>query len=159
MTAILTHWYLIFRAFCLTCVLTFVAGTAWADPATRADPPAPLTADERSVLHGLVQSQLDAFRRDDGETAFGLSGSRAHAIYTDAEDFMKTIRETYPPLYRPRTVLFAELVETNSGPIQILFVGGQDGLSYIAFYTFERQSDGSWLIAGCLLRKNPVAGI
>jgi hypothetical protein len=72
---------------------------------------------------------------------------------------MKTVREGYPPVYRPRSVLFGELLETDSGPIQVVFLGGHDGQGYIALYTFERQTNGSWLIAGCLLRKNPGTAI
>jgi hypothetical protein len=118
-----------------------------------------LSGGEKTALQALVQKQLDAFQRDDGEAAFGFAGSRVHEIFSDAEDFMKTVREGYPPVYRPRSVLFGQLLETDSGPIQIVFLGGQDGHAYVALYTFERQTDGSWLIAGCLLRKNPGTAI
>lgn len=147
--------HLVLRVFRAICVLVFAAMPAWADsPAAK-----PLTADERAALQLLVQNQLDAFQRDDGEAAFGLAGSRVHSIFSDAEDFMKTVREGYPPVYRPRSVLFGELVETPSGPIQVVYLGGHDGHSYVALYTFERQNNGSWLIAGCLLRKNPGTAI
>jgi hypothetical protein len=32
-----------------------------------------------------------------------------------------------------------------------VFVVGPDGLSYLAYYTMERQADGSWRINGCYL--------
>ena len=28
---------------------------------------------------------------------------------------------------------------------------GPDGLSYLAYYTMERQADGTWRISGCFL--------
>jgi hypothetical protein len=118
-----------------------------------------LSADERATLQTLVKDQLDAFQRDDGEAAFGFAGSRVHSIFADAEDFMKTVRESYPPVYRPRSVLFGQLVETPSGPIQVVYLGGHDGYAYVALYTFEKQDNGSWLIAGCLLSKNPGTAI
>lgn len=144
--------HLVLRAFYVICVLVFACAPAWADSSG-------LSGGEKTALQALVQKQLDAFQRDDGEAAFGFAGSRVHEIFSDAEDFMKTVREGYPPVYRPRSVLFGQLLETDSGPIQIVFLGGQDGHAYVALYTFERQTDGSWLIAGCLLRKNPGTAI
>lgn len=144
---------LILRAFYVICVLILAAAPS------RADSPAPLTGDDRSALQALIQNQIEAFKRDDGEAAFGFAGSRVHSIFSDAEEFMKTVREGYPPVYRPRSVLFGQLVETDSGPIQVVYLGGEDGHAYMALYTFERQTDGSWLIAGCLLRKNPGTAI
>ena len=143
---------LVLRAFYVICVLVFASGTSLADSSA-------LSGDERTALQALVQSQLDAFQRDDGEAAFGFAGSRVHEIFSDADDFMRTVREGYPPVYRPRSVLFGQLVQTDSGPIQVVYLGGQDGHAYVALYTFERQTDGSWLIAGCLLRKNSGTAI
>ena len=31
------------------------------------------------------------------------------------------------------------------------FVIGPDGLAYLAYYTMERQADGTWRISGCYL--------
>jgi hypothetical protein len=147
--------HLVLRAFYVICVLVFASGPSWAESSPlSADERTGIQADDKSAIQALVQKQLDAFQRDDGEAAFGFAGSRVHEIFDDAEDFMKTVREGYPPVYRPRSVLFGQLLETDSGPIQVVFLGGQDGLAYVALYTFERQIDGSWLIAGCLLKKN-----
>ncbi len=145
--------HLVLRAFYVICVLTLAAAPS------RADSPTPLTGDERGALQALVQNQIEAFKRDDSEAAFSFAGSRVHSIFADAEEFMRTVREGYPPVYRPRSVLFGQLVETDSGPIQVVYLGGEDGHAYMALYTFERQTDGSWLIAGCLLRKNPGTAI
>ena len=121
---------------------------------------APVRADtmpeeQRTALRGLVQQQLDAFQRDDGATAFSFAGTRVHTIFPDADTFMRMVRDSYPPVYRPRSVVFGQLVDTASGPIQVVYLGGQDGVGYVALYTFEKLTDGSWRIAGCLLAKNP----
>ena len=140
--------------------VVLLAAIVFASPVRAETPQArALALGERALLQALVQEQLNAFQRDDGETAYAFAGSRAHQIFPDADTFMRMVRESYPPVYRPRSVVFGQLMETRSGPIQIVYLGGHDGNAYMALYTFERQSDGSWLIAGCLLTKNPGQAI
>ena len=130
---------------------TLLAGVILSTAPVRAD----TAADERIHLQGLIQQQLDAFRRDDGEKAFSFAGTLVHQRFQDADTFMKMVRDAYAAVYRPRSVVFGQIVKTESGPIQVVYLGGPDGVGYIAFYSFEQQPDGTWRIAGCLLQKNP----
>src|SRR3990172_3233668 len=82
-------------------------------PSVRAET---LPDSDRALLQSLVQEQLDAFQRDDGEAAYAFAGSRAHQIFPDADTFMRMVRESYPPVYRPRSIVFGQLMETPSRP-------------------------------------------
>ena len=64
------------------------------------------------------------------------------------------VRDLYKPVYRPRNVSFGEFKETELGPTQVVRLSDQDGETWLAVYTLEKQPDGSWLISGCILVKD-----
>jgi hypothetical protein len=65
------------------------------------------------------------------------------------------VTQAYQPVYRPRDVQFRNIETSAFGPTQEVFVVGPDGLSYLAYYTMEKQADGTWRISGCYLVRAP----
>jgi len=114
--------------------------------AQEAIPPADATA-----IQQVIQSQLDAFQHDDWPRAFGYAAPTIQTKFVSPEIFSQMVRQGYPQVYRPKTVEFRELAATEYGPTQRVFVVGPDGHAYMAYYTMERQPDGSWRISGCHL--------
>jgi hypothetical protein len=108
------------------------------------------TADATAIRQ-VIQSQLDAFQHDDWQRAFGYAAPAIQTKFVSPEIFSQMVRGGYPQVYRPKSVEFRELSSTEFGPTQRLFVIGPDGHAYMAFYTMERQPDGSWRISGCHL--------
>ena len=68
-------------------------------------------------------------------------------------NFMQMVKQGYTPVYRPKSVAFDKLVDTQYGPDQILRLIGPDGAAYIAHYMMQKQPDGSWMINGCYLTR------
>ncbi len=135
------------RVFLLAIVLV-LPGLASAE-----DPPSSLAAPDQEAIHQVIQSQLDAFQRDDGATAFGYASPVLQQKFGDPATFMQMVKSGYPPVYRPRSVAFDKLVDTQQGPDQILRLVGPDGNSYLAHYLMQKQPDGSWMINGCYLTR------
>ena len=67
---------------------------------------------------------------------------------------MAMVRQGYPPVYRPRSVDFRELVTSEGRIVQKVLFVGPDGVPVIAEYFMERQPDGSWRIDGCRLDRS-----
>ena len=88
-----------------------VAGGAGAQQADL--PPA-----DRQAIQDIIQSQVDAFRRDDGDTAFGYATSEIQQMFGTSEIFMDMVRQGYQPVYRPRVFEFAEIVDLDGQPTQ-----------------------------------------
>ena len=108
-----------------------------------------MPAGEAATIRSLIQSQLDAFQRDDGAAAYALAAPGIHGIFTSVDQFMDMVRRGYPPVYRPKSVTFGPLVNSPMGPLQKVYLVGPDGGAYVAIYTLERQPDGTWKINGC----------
>lgn len=121
------------------------------------DMPSGITTKDKATIRDLIERQIAAFRRDDGEAAFGLASPGIRATFGTAERFMSMVREGYKAVYRPREVEFRELLIENGRYVQSVLVVGPDGVAMLALYPMQRQRDGRWLIDGCWLIPAPDA--
>jgi hypothetical protein len=118
---------------------------------------APAKADESvppadaAAIQQVIQGQMNAFRVDDWNAAFAYAAPSIQTKFQSPQVFSQMVTQAYQPVYRPRGVEFRELKASEFGPTQEVFVVGPDGLSYLAYYTMERQADGTWRISGCYL--------
>jgi hypothetical protein len=108
---------------------------------------------DRQAIRTIIQSQVDAFLRDDGEAAFGYASPAIREMFGNASNFMDMVRRGYPMVYRPKAFDFDEIVTMNGEPTQKVHVVGPDGRPVDAFYPMTRLPDGSWRIDGCYLRE------
>ena|SRR5579871_5197474 len=111
-----------------------------------------LSDGDRSAIRDVIGRQVEAFRRDDGDAAFGLASPSIQHMFGTSGIFMDMVRQGYQPVYRPRAFDFAEIVELNGQPTQKVHVIGPDGRPVDAFYPMTRLPDGTWRINGCFLR-------
>ena len=114
----------------------------------------PLGAGDRQAIHSIIQSQLDAFQRDDGHEAFSYASPGIRQMFQTAEIFMAMVRGGYGAVYRPRAVEFLETLVKDGRTVQMMRFIGPDGVAVIAMYTMERQPDGSWRIDGVVLLRS-----
>jgi hypothetical protein len=119
-----------------------------------AQAPLELPAAERVAIRGVIESQMAAFRRDDGAAAFAFATPSIQAMFGNPENFLSMVRRGYAAVYRPRAVEFAELVGDPDRPVQLVHLVGPDGETAIAAYEMARL-DGSWRINGCVLLPSP----
>lgn len=115
---------------------------------------APSEADA-SGIRKVIEGQLAAFARDDGAGAFTFASPGIQAMFGTPDTFMAMVRGGFPSVYRPREVEFRDLASEGGRLVQRVFLIGPDGKPVIARYTMERQADGSWRIAGCVLEDAP----
>ncbi len=110
-----------------------------------------LDAGDRQAIRSIIQSQLDAFQRDDGHEAFSYASPGIRQMFQTAEIFMTMVRGGYAAVYRPRAVEFLETLVKDGRTVQMMRFIGPDGVAVIAMYTMERQPDGTWRIDGVVL--------
>ncbi len=121
-----------------------VAGTA----VRAADPPGEA---DSAAIRGVIDSQIEAFRRDDGETAFSFAAPSIRHMFGTVENFMGMVRGGYRPVYRPQSYRFGAITIIDGLIVQKVHIVGPDGRAVTAFYMMEKQPDGTWRIAGCSL--------
>ena len=110
---------------------------------------------DQAAIRQVIQSQMAAFQKDDGATAYGYASPTIQQKFGNADIFMQMVKTGYPAVYRPREVEFRQLKLENGKLLQEVFVVGPDGKPVLAIYEMQRQPDGSWRINGCWLTSAP----
>lgn len=111
---------------------------------------------DRTAIRGLIERQIEAFRRDDAGAAYSAASPNLQRLFQTEERFMSMVRQGYKPVYRQRRYDFDRLEDGADGPLQAVRIEDEEGVDWLAVYTFERQPDGSWRISGCTLLKVPT---
>lgn len=100
---------------------------------------AQVSPSDEAAIRETIQAQVDAFRRDDGEAAFGFASPNIRSLFGTSDIFMDMVRQGYRPVYRPQVFEFREIVTPDGRPVT-------------AYYPMSRLPDGSWRIEGCYLQ-------
>ena len=124
----------------------------------QADRPASLKAAEIDAIRGVISRQMDAFKRDDASAAFGFAAPSIQKMFGTPERFMTMVRRGYQPVYRPKRIAFRDIVNVDGRLVQPVFVVGPDDVPVTALYVMERQAEGEWRIAGCVLARPDEKG-
>ena len=135
-------------AFRLLAFIGLIVGLATAALAQQPD----VSAADRAAIRDIIQSQVDAFRRDDGDAAFGYASPSIQGMFGEPDTFMEMVRQGYRPVYRPKVFDFREIVTLHGEIAQKVHVVGPDGRPVTALYPMTQLPDGSWRINGCYLQ-------
>ena len=107
---------------------------------------------EGAVIQTVISNQIAAFRAGDGDRAYSFASPEIKSMFRSPGVFMKMVEQGYEPVFRPRSFSFLDQRLRDDEAVQIVDLVGPDGSPWIAMYTLERQSDGSWKITGCSLK-------
>ena len=131
------------------CLVFIASTTAKAEELSEAD---------RAGFQAVITAQMDAFRADDGSKAFSYAAPVIRSKFRTPEVFMSMVRNGYPPVYRPRSVMFGKVTDELDFPTQQVHLIGPKGGAWTALYAMQRQDDGSWKISAVALVKDESAG-
>lgn len=106
-------------------------------------------------IRSVIDRQIAAFRSDDGAAAYSFAAPSIQKMFPSVPRFMDMVRRGYAPVYRPRSYSFEDLRTENGATVQVVRLVGPAGAEWLAFYTLDKQADGSWKITGVYLQKAP----
>lgn len=110
-----------------------------------------VTSADLAEIRGVINRQIDAFRRDDAHSAFALVSPGVQDSFGTPERFLDVVRMAYRAVYRPANVLFLELMVISGDVVQQVQVTDRAGSVWVAYFSMQRQRDGSWRTNGCHL--------
>lgn len=121
-------------------------------------PAAPALGAERRVtgadlaeIRAVINRQIDAFRRDDARDAFALVSPGVQDSFGTPERFLDVVRMAYRAVYRPARVSFLDLMVIGGDVVQQVQITDRAGGLWLAYFSMQRQRDGSWRTNGCHL--------
>jgi hypothetical protein len=107
----------------------------------------------------VIESQLDAFARNDADAAYRYAAPDIQAMFPDSLEFLSMVAHRYPAVYRHKRVEFGDAAEKDGHVAEsVLFTDG-DGRLWQAIYKLEKGPDGQWLISGCVLSESGQTGL
>ncbi len=124
-------------------VLTFLIGTTVLAGA----------GDDVAAAQSVIQSQEEAFSRDDGAPAYTFASPSIQSSFRTPETFMFMVRNGYAPIYRHRSFEFGRSAISAGKILQEVHIVDAEGVAWEALYTLEQQPDGSFKISACVLTK------
>jgi hypothetical protein len=133
-------WSLIFTA-------VLFAGLFMSEPPQAAAP----KATSPQVVQQVVQQQLQALATEDAGRAFALAAPDLRTQFGNAETFLATVREQYPMLMKPASMLFLKPETDGTIAMQKVRITDVDGASWSLTYLLNRQQDDQWRISGCVV--------
>ncbi len=122
---------------------------------------APASAEESTAARSraIVERQFEAFARDDAEAAYALADPTIKDMFVDADHFLAMVRESYPPVYRHRSVEFGDFAELGDEASLKAILVDNDNVVWTALYSLRREANGDWLISGCVLERSDASAI
>lgn len=114
------------------------------------------TAADKTAMQQVVEAQLKAFAIDDGSKAYDFAAPIVKGAFPTVDIFMTMVKRGYRPVYRNSEHRFTSAEPDGLGrPSVRVQLTAEDGKRWEALYTMEKQTDGSWKIAGCILLQIP----
>jgi hypothetical protein len=130
-------------------ILWITLAALWGPSALSAE--GAVTSTDMLEIRAVIHRQIDAFRRDDAQSAFALVSPGVQQAFGTPERFLDAVRSSYRAVYRPQSVAFLELVVLGNDVVQQVQVTDRRGSVWVAYYAMQRQPDGSWRTNGCHL--------
>ena len=133
-------WSLIFTA-------VLFAGLFMSEPPQAAAP----KATSPQVVQQVVQQQLQALATEDAGRAFALAAPDLRTQFGNAETFLATVREQYPMLMKPASMLFLKPETDGTIAMQRVRLSDAAGSSWTLTYLLNRTPENQWRISGCVV--------
>jgi hypothetical protein len=110
-----------------------------------------ITESDRAAIRSVIERQLQAFQNGDAMGAFAFATPGIQRQFGSSENFMRMVQTAYPAVYRPRSVLFEDLIHMKEALTQPVLLLDPEGVLVRAIYLMEKQPDATWRINGCYL--------
>lgn len=111
----------------------------------------------RTEIEGVIQNQIDAFLRDDFDSAFTYASPNIKRLFGTSDRFGMMVRQGYPMVWRPSDVRYLDL-ETIDGRLwQKVMITDAAGAVHVLGYQMIETADG-WQINGVQVLQAPQVG-
>ena len=136
----------------IAALLAFVSAVALAAPPSEAT----LPTKEWTAIRKVIGDQLAALKAGDGAKAMTFAAPGIQAQFGTPENFLRMVRTGYAALLDARRTQFLDGAVIDDAVVQPLRLVLPDDTVLVALYQMQRQPDGRWRIAGCVLAPSTV---
>ena len=106
-----------------------------------------ITENDKIVIRQLVEKQLQAFKKNDWDTAFSLT-SPSIQNKLEPSSFITTIKQKYNAIVDPRSIMFQGFTLIDDYPALTSMIMDQNGQLTQGIFIVEYQHGFDWCICG-----------
>lgn len=110
-----------------------------------------ITTADAIAIKEAVQSQLDAFSKDDASRAFDLATTEKRMLLGSPDNFLRMVKDQYSPIYRPHEVILSQPEVVEGAVIQLAGITDSEDRVWVAIFLMQQEGDSSWKIDSCQL--------
>ena len=103
------------------------------------------------AIRSVVEDQRAALVTGDARRAFAYASPALRQRFGNAPTFLAMVRRSYSPLVEARDAHPLEGAVVDGRVIQPMQLVMPDDTVVVALYTMERQRDGAWRVAACMI--------
>ena len=103
------------------------------------------------AMQQVIGEQLTALKAGDATKAMTYAVPGVRQQFRTPERFLRMVREGYRPLLDARSSSFLEGAVVDGQTIQPLQLVMPDNTVLVALFEMQKQKDGRWQIAGCVI--------
>jgi hypothetical protein len=108
-------------------------------------------------IKSTIDRQIEAFRADDFEAAFGFASPNLQRLFGSPENFRSMVTRGYPMVWKPAEVRYLELADVNGSLWQKVLIKDRKGVVHVLGYRML-ETDMGWKISGVQLFPSPGVG-
>ncbi|MGB3245210.1 MAG: DUF4864 domain-containing protein [Sulfitobacter sp.] len=109
---------------------------------------------QQADIQGTIDSQFEAFKSDDFETAFTFATPNLQRMFQNPQNFERMVTGGYPMVWRPAGVRYLNLRQENGAMVQTVEITDAKGLKHLLDYRMEQTAEG-WRIGGVQILDAP----
>lgn len=112
--------------------------------------------DPVAATQQIIEGQINAFLKDDPDTAYSYAAPAIKALFPDKNLFFAMVKKSYEPVYYPGNYAFGRSKSIDDGAMiyNEVLISGRDGKDWTAIYQMARQPDGQYKINGVQIVPN-----
>ncbi len=100
---------------------------------------------QEDEIQTVIQSQIEAFKADDFETAYSFASPKIKGFYRNPDRFGLMVREGFPMVWRPGSVEYLGMRRDGGHHVQTVMITDGEGTIHMLEYKMI-QNDGGWQI-------------
>ena len=104
-------------------------------------------AGSKEDVQATISSQLEAFLKDDFDTAFTFASPSIRSMFRSPQNFGQMVQRGYPMVWRPQKFNFLEHRKDPAGRAQDIQIIDQSGTAHYLRY-FLIETNNGWKISG-----------
>jgi len=110
---------------------------------------------QESDVRQVIQNQIEAFQRNDVESAFEFAAPSIKNIFGNSKRFGVMVQQGYPMVFNQRNLTFKELNNAENTALQDVLIEDMAGELHLLRYAMILL-DGEWKIAGVELLRDVI---